>query len=135
MLLEMRGTWGLDRGASSLAYTAAIRDNFGRRCKEADSGIDIMPHAGTASVARDMVEMLDKIDALRAKEASNEAQERPELKKRTEAPVPRLQYIGFSYGTVLGNYFASLFPGRVGRMILDGVIDADDFANGPVSAP
>jgi pimeloyl-ACP methyl ester carboxylesterase len=133
MLLEMRGTWGLDKGSSSLAYTSAIRDNFGRRCKDADIQSHIMAYAGTASVARDMVEILDKIDELRTRETSKDSKEWPELKKRNEAGVPRLQYIGFSYGTVLGNYFASLFPGRVGRMILDGVIDADDFANGPVS--
>ena len=39
----------------------------------------------------------------------------------------------FSYGTILGNYFASLFPGRVGRLVLDGVSNADDYATGAVS--
>lgn len=42
-------------------------------------------------------------------------------------PVPRIQYIGFSYGTILGNTFASMFPGRVGRMVLDGVHSAKDY--------
>lgn len=32
-----------------------------------------------------------------------------------------------SYGTVIGSTFASLFPGRVGRMILDGVINAEQY--------
>lgn len=31
----------------------------------------------------------------------------------------RLNYIGFSYGTWLGAWYASLFPERVGRMLLD----------------
>ncbi|KAK3937379.1 Alpha/Beta hydrolase protein [Diplogelasinospora grovesii] len=36
-------------------------------------------------------------------------------------------YYGISYGTVLGATFASLFPDHVGRVILDGVVDAEDY--------
>ncbi|PLB43294.1 alpha/beta-hydrolase [Aspergillus steynii IBT 23096] len=32
-----------------------------------------------------------------------------------------------SYGTVIGSTFASLFPDRVGRMILDGVLNAEQY--------
>lgn len=32
-----------------------------------------------------------------------------------------------SYGTVIGSTFASMFPDRVGRMILDGVLNADQY--------
>ncbi|KAJ5171731.1 hypothetical protein N7492_004324 [Penicillium capsulatum] len=32
-----------------------------------------------------------------------------------------------SYGTVIGSTFASLFPDRVGRMILDGVMNAEQY--------
>ncbi|KAF9474278.1 alpha/beta-hydrolase [Pholiota conissans] len=39
----------------------------------------------------------------------------------------KLQYWGFSYGTVLGAVFASLFPGKIERMILDGVVDVDEY--------
>ena len=35
----------------------------------------------------------------------------------------KLNYIGMSYGTWLGNWYASLFPERVGRMLLTGVTD------------
>jgi len=35
----------------------------------------------------------------------------------------RLHYLGFSYGTQLGSTYAALFPGNVGRMVLDGAID------------
>ncbi|KAF4602732.1 hypothetical protein EYR40_005949 [Pleurotus pulmonarius] len=38
-----------------------------------------------------------------------------------------IQYWGFSYGTVLGATFASLFPGRIDRLVLDGVVDAEDY--------
>ncbi|KAH8826667.1 TAP-like protein-domain-containing protein [Flagelloscypha sp. PMI_526] len=39
----------------------------------------------------------------------------------------QLKYLGYSYGTVLGMTFASLFPDRIERMIIDGVVDADDY--------
>lgn len=35
----------------------------------------------------------------------------------------KLNYLGFSYGTFLGNTYATLFPAKVGRMVLDGAID------------
>ena len=35
----------------------------------------------------------------------------------------KLNYLGFSYGTFLGNTYAALFPTKVGRMVLDGAID------------
>ncbi|KAF9475280.1 alpha/beta-hydrolase [Pholiota conissans] len=39
----------------------------------------------------------------------------------------KLLYWGFSYGTSLGAVFASLFPDKVERMILDGVVDSDEY--------
>lgn len=35
----------------------------------------------------------------------------------------RLHYLGKSYGTYIGTTFAEMFPRRVGRLILDGVLD------------
>lgn len=32
-------------------------------------------------------------------------------------------YLGFSYGTELGSVYAHLYPGHVGRMVLDGAVD------------
>ncbi|MEL4320117.1 alpha/beta hydrolase [Leifsonia sp. YIM 134122] len=34
-----------------------------------------------------------------------------------------LDYLGFSYGTLLGATYADLFPHAVGRMVLDGAVD------------
>ncbi|KAL7961037.1 TAP-like domain-containing protein [Trichoderma compactum] len=150
-LLETRGNGALIKGDSTIAYSLAIMDAFGQRCQEAE---DAMAFVGTPNVARDMVEMVDRIDELRKREATlkrtgygapdmYDSDMGGELKRRS-APkrksaelhdepgsVPRLQYIGFSYGTVLGNYFASMFPGRVGRLILDGVCDIQDYTTGP----
>ena len=36
---------------------------------------------------------------------------------------PKLNYLGKSYGTYLGTLYASLYPSKVGKMILDGAID------------
>lgn len=36
---------------------------------------------------------------------------------------PKLNYMGFSYGTKLGATYAGLFPDRVGRFSLDGALD------------
>ena len=36
----------------------------------------------------------------------------------------RLTYLGWSYGTFLGQTYANMFPGRVRAMVLDGVVDA-----------
>ncbi|MEU6589381.1 alpha/beta hydrolase [Streptomyces sp. NPDC046881] len=35
----------------------------------------------------------------------------------------KLNYVGASYGTLLGATYAGLFPGRVGRIVLDGAMD------------
>ncbi|MCF8528867.1 MAG: alpha/beta hydrolase [Aquiluna sp.] len=37
--------------------------------------------------------------------------------------MPKLDYLGFSYGTELGANYAALFPQNVGKMVLDGAVD------------
>ncbi|KAJ5261089.1 alpha/beta-hydrolase [Penicillium angulare] len=39
----------------------------------------------------------------------------------------KLWAYGVSYGTVIGSTFASMFPDRVGRMVLDGVLNAEQY--------
>ncbi|KAM0465948.1 hypothetical protein ACHAPV_000897 [Trichoderma viride] len=121
-----RASWTLENhGRGPLSSKQAIGYGLGLmkfhslRCKEEDAmslDTEVMKFVNTPSVARDMAEMVDKIDDLRTFEE--------------DAALPRLQYIGWSYGSVLGNYFASMFPGRVGRMVLDGVMHPKDYAAG-----
>ncbi|HSK61730.1 MAG TPA: alpha/beta fold hydrolase [Actinomycetospora sp.] len=60
---------------------------------------ELLPHLGTRNVARDM----DRI-----REALGE---------------DRISYLGFSYGTSIGQTYAQLFPTRLRAMVLDGVVD------------
>ncbi|RDW76539.1 uncharacterized protein DSM5745_06531 [Aspergillus mulundensis] len=68
----------------------------------------------TPAVARDMLSFI-------------EAEQRAKIKNQTALEDPKLWYYGLSYGTVIGATFAHLFPERVGRMILDGVVDPEDY--------
>lgn len=60
---------------------------------------DLLPHVGTPNAARDM-------DVLRGILGEN-----------------HMDYLGKSYGTLLGAMYAELFPHRVGRFVLDGAVD------------
>ncbi len=59
----------------------------------------LLPYMTTQDVARDM-------DAIRA-----------------AFGVPKINYYAFSYGTYMGQVYATLFPGRIRRMVLDSVVD------------
>lgn len=124
-------------GEYVLKRMIARAKGFGMLCERgAKKGEkDIRNFISTSSVARDMVEIVDKLAELRSSKpgkGSGDAGEEDEnrLELRDEKEVARIQYWGFSYGTVLGNYFASMFPGRVGRVVLEGVVDIDDYYNG-----
>ncbi len=60
---------------------------------------DTLPYYGTVNVARDM----DRI-----RQALGEDQ---------------ISYLGFSYGTSIGQVYADLFPGSIRAMVLDGALD------------
>jgi pimeloyl-ACP methyl ester carboxylesterase len=77
-----------------------------RRCLALNND-DVLAHASTANVARDM-------DLLRRGLGDS-----------------RLNYLGFSYGTFLGSTYASLFPNRYRAMVLDGPLDAKRYINKP----
>ena len=86
---------------------------------------------GTASVVRDIVEIAERHGEWRQKEAerlSRECRRSTDVDgiyKRTvwRKGREKLLYWGYSYGTFLGQSLASMYPDRVERMVLDGVID------------
>lgn len=85
-----------DDSAEVNALSAAFKE-FSAGCAK-KSGT-ILPHVSTVETARDM-------DILRAVLGDE-----------------KLSYVGASYGTFLGATYAELFPGRVGRLVLDGAMD------------
>ncbi|CCO35403.1 Putative hydrolase Mb2248c [Rhizoctonia solani AG-1 IB] len=80
---------------------------FAQQCMSHRPGI--YRYVGTAATVRDMVAMHDVLEG-------------------SDKPI---DYWGVSYGTVIGMYFVNMFPDRVGRVVLDGVVDPKDWANRP----
>ncbi|KAI9786524.1 MAG: hypothetical protein M1816_007906 [Peltula sp. TS41687] len=64
---------------------------------------DLIPYVGTVHVARDMDFVLQALGQ------------------------DKLSYLGVSYGSVLGATYAALFPDKIDRMVLDGIVDFDDW--------
>lgn len=109
---------------------------FGSSCKQAlDAldGPDIKQYMTTAFVARDMLEMTERhaeyVARARAQAIHNTGGSGCyNTGHSTYTPgEAKLQYWGFSYGTFLGSTFASMFPDRVGRVVLDGVVNEWDY--------
>lgn len=112
---------------------------WGASCKrtmEAHEGPSILRYMTTAFVARDMLEIVEKHASYVADQLVQFTPNTrpywpchkpdPALSRPSEA---KLNYWGFSYGTFLGSTFASMFPDRVGRMILDGVVSSYDYTH------
>ncbi|KAI1855807.1 hypothetical protein JX265_012070 [Neoarthrinium moseri] len=131
--------WPDEQAVDAIKWRAARAEAFGRLCSE--SGPGILAFMSTSSVARDMVEIVDRIEGLRNGEQIRTSSEDPRRQRPLELrtaktlkdDTPRIQFWGFSYGTILGNYFASMFPGRIGRMVLEGVEDVEDHYRGTLT--
>ncbi len=85
--------------AAQLASLIAQSKLFAADCQANSAGL--LPYVGSQNAARDM-------DVLRA--ALGES---------------KLTYLGKSYGTYLGAWYAQLFPRRVRALVLDGAVDPD----------
>lgn len=85
---------------ATLKYTEKKMSMFTKRCEWGPGG-PYLQYIGTSSTARDLVALGDKI----------------------VGPGEPIDYWGFSYGSLLGFHFINMFPDRVGRVIIDGVVD------------
>jgi pimeloyl-ACP methyl ester carboxylesterase len=113
---------------------------WGFSCKEAmdaKEGPDIKQYMTTALVARDMLEIVERhatwVAAKLAQMKLDKSRCHPQHKPDTALYKPEeanLNYWGFSYGTYIGSTFGSMFPDRVGRVILDGVVSTYDYNHG-----
>ncbi|MFZ7089125.1 alpha/beta hydrolase [Curtobacterium sp. RRHDQ10] len=83
--------------AAWLAADRKVADRFAAACAEHTGAL--LGHVDTTSAARDL-ELL-----------------------RADLGESKLNYLGYSYGTALGSVYAGLYPGHVGRFVLDGAED------------
>ena len=114
--MDPRGVWASTPISCGLENTNQIDDILGY--PDPDGSIDrnvafarataqscaahtgaLLPHISTANTARDM----DRI--------------------RAALGEPKMSYLGYSYGTYLGAVYATLFPSRTDRVILDSAVD------------
>jgi pimeloyl-ACP methyl ester carboxylesterase len=85
--------------AAQLADVIRASKLYAARCEQNSAAL--LPYVGTQNAARDM-------DILRSALGDS-----------------RLTYLGKSYGTYLGAWYAQLFPARVRALVLDGAVDPD----------
>ncbi|KAI0369591.1 alpha/beta-hydrolase [Pilatotrama ljubarskyi] len=107
--IEMTGNFTDREDVKALLSQAGImqekHEELGRRCLEQPTG-RYLKYVGTAATVRDLVALADALDG----------------------PQSPVNYMGVSYGTIIGAWLVNMFPERVGRVILDGVIDPLLFA-------
>ncbi|WP_242882458.1 alpha/beta hydrolase [Actinomadura litoris] len=98
-------TWIKGPGATRAAFDASVRyaKDLADRCARTDASV--LPHISTRNIARDM-------DVIRGA-----------LGER------KMSYNGASYGTYLGSVYATMFPGRLDRVLLDS--SQDPYSWGP----
>jgi pimeloyl-ACP methyl ester carboxylesterase len=131
-----RAIGNVNSTSGSLEMLDARAKGQAKLCQEKDAmyGKDsIFKYVNTPNVVRDMVSIIDAWDEWtesqsctmhKSQEASDDEADGLDASLDTKG---KLVYWGFSYGTLLGATFASMFPDRVGRVILDGVVDADHY--------
>lgn len=98
--LDARTLYGVDHTIDDdvdAETLVAVSEQYAEDC--ATRAGDLLPHVGTRDVARDM-------DLVRAGMGDEQ-----------------LSYVGYSYGTSIGQAYAELFPTRVRAMVLDGIVD------------
>ncbi|RRO19189.1 alpha/beta hydrolase [Saccharopolyspora rhizosphaerae] len=87
-----------DTSPSGVAESEQEEREYATKCAER-TGVDVLANIGTRDVVRDL-------DVL-----------------RSALGEPKLNYLGYSYGTRIGSEYAETFPGNVRAMVLDGAID------------
>ncbi|KAI0122950.1 TAP-like protein-domain-containing protein [Xylariales sp. AK1849] len=149
-----RATWvvsGHDVGLVNSSNIALAKNHVRARamsqlCKlVSDTHEDsIFEHLSTPNVARDMLSIIEAWDEWRLgssldiktakaghhpedSDPSSQVHQMNSSRGFVQSTKGKLVYWGFSYGTLLGATFASMFPDKVGRLILDGVVDADNY--------
>ncbi|KAF8745417.1 alpha beta-hydrolase, partial [Rhizoctonia solani] len=93
-------------GAGEIAHVAklsAIQSSHPKACTE-NGNHDMLTNSGTVAVAKDMERIVQALGE------------------------DGLNFLGYSYGSILGATFAAMRPHLVKRMVLDGISDAETIA-------
>jgi pimeloyl-ACP methyl ester carboxylesterase len=102
---------------SSISLSASLNEHYydavakGQWCTKMNINTTAK-YAGTAAVVQDMVHFTELQATLNGEKDSK---------------TSKIWYFGVSYGTVIGQTLAAMYPDRVGRIILDGNVNADEF--------
>ncbi|RNJ59763.1 hypothetical protein D7B24_001488 [Verticillium nonalfalfae] len=91
------GTIDADRSLSLGPLLYARAKAYSSLCERQVQKMGLAQNSGTAYIARDMLEIVNKGDPA----------------------FPDLKFWGFSYGTIIGGVFAAMFPDRVERILSD----------------
>ncbi|NJQ05696.1 alpha/beta fold hydrolase, partial [Streptomyces lonarensis] len=96
-------------GAGLIDFLAAsaVQRDLAAACR--DTAGPLLPHLTTRQTAHD----LDRV--------------------RAALGAERLHYLGYSYGSYLGQVYGQLHPGRLGRTVLDGVMDPERYGAHPLA--
>ncbi|QRW23851.1 alpha/beta hydrolase family protein [Rhizoctonia solani] len=109
--LEARGHFSTQDDVAEFLELSQSADqvllNFKKKCEQRNIP-DTLSYIGTVATVRDML-------------AINEAY----------GGAEKINFWGFSHGSLIGLYFVNLFPERVDRVILGGVVDPEYWANKP----
>ncbi|MCX6398720.1 MAG: alpha/beta hydrolase [Propionibacteriales bacterium] len=85
--------------AADRRWWREVTRGYSRSCSKSEARA-LLPHLKTTDVAQDLESL------------------------RKAVGQKKLNYYGFSYGTYLGQVYATMFPGQVGRFVWDGVLNA-----------
>ncbi|KKK19773.1 hypothetical protein AOCH_003187 [Aspergillus ochraceoroseus] len=137
---RIAGGIGVDGGSARfLSYHWAGAEALVKLCEGKGSSAKARQYVSTTYAARDMLHLVDKIDEEKEKEKEKKKKKvgqgfdgadvnaQAPLRETRAPDESKLQYLGASYGTYLGQVFASMYPHRVGRMMLDSVVDGNDW--------
>lgn len=121
-MADLGGVMSTGEGDEAMQVRLAAARAKGELCaKQSEEDTDIRRHMTTAYAARDMLEILKRLGD-HSSQSSNSFNG-----KSKDVGISKLNFLGLSYGTVVGQTFASLWPERVSRMILDGTGDVKDW--------
>lgn len=131
----------------SKCFTGAVNYTTSIQGTTLERGYDIASNASIADLRPGLLAQQDEADKLLREQAamcektmgqtiaymgtSSVVRDLDLITTALEGEDALINFWGFSYGTVMGQYLVNMFPDRVGRVIIDGVVDAEAWVSQP----